>query len=101
MTQADYATAITERERVRQVYATLQDYDLCVSLSATGPAPLGLGSTGDPVFGAASSLLGVPSLSLPVLQAEGLPLGLQLVGFADADAAMFAGAAAILPLVQR
>jgi Asp-tRNA(Asn)/Glu-tRNA(Gln) amidotransferase A subunit family amidase len=101
MTQANYATAITERERVRQVYATLQDYDLCVSLSATGPAPLGLGSTGDPVFGAASSLLGVPSLSLPVLQAEGLPLGLQLVGFADADAAMFAGAAAILPLVQR
>ena len=100
MTQADYAAAIDERERVRQVYASLQDYDLCISLSAPGPAPLGLSSTGDPIFGAPSSLLGVPSLSLPVLRVEGLPLGLQLLGFANADAAMFAAAAAILPLLQ-
>ena len=101
LTQAGYAAAITERERVRQIYATLQDYDVCISLSATGPAPLGLGSTGDPIFGAPSSLLGVPSLSLPVLRAEGLPLGLQLMGFANADATMFAAAAAILQLLQR
>jgi Asp-tRNA(Asn)/Glu-tRNA(Gln) amidotransferase A subunit family amidase len=99
MTQADYAAAIAERERVRRVYAALRDYDVCVTLAATGAAPLGLGSTGDPIFGAVSSLLGVPSLSLPVLRAEGLPLGLQLLGFADEDAAMFAAAAALLPVL--
>jgi Asp-tRNA(Asn)/Glu-tRNA(Gln) amidotransferase A subunit family amidase len=100
MTQADYAAAIAERERVRQVYANVRGYDLCITLSAPGPAPRGLGSTGDPVFAAPSSLLGVPSLSLPVLQAEGLPLGLQLLGFRDADASLFAAAAAVLPLLQ-
>ena len=32
------------------------------------------------------------ALSLPLLQAENLPLGLQLMGFRDADAALFAAA---------
>jgi Asp-tRNA(Asn)/Glu-tRNA(Gln) amidotransferase A subunit family amidase len=100
MTQEDYAALLAERERIRQAYARLQGhYDVCVSLSATGAAPPGLGSTGDPVFAAPASLLGVPALSLPVLQAEGLPLGLQLIGFANADAPMFAAAAAISPLL--
>jgi Asp-tRNA(Asn)/Glu-tRNA(Gln) amidotransferase A subunit family amidase len=100
MTQADYAAAVQERDQVREVYSGLRNYDLCISLSAPGPAPLGLGSTGDPVFAAASSILGVPSLSLPVLQAEGLPLGLQLLGFANADAELFASAAGMLPLLK-
>jgi Asp-tRNA(Asn)/Glu-tRNA(Gln) amidotransferase A subunit family amidase len=37
-------------------------------------------------------------LSLPVLAAEGLPLGLQLIGFTDHDAAMFSAAGALLSL---
>ena len=101
MTQGDYAALLAERERIRQTYARLQGhYDVCVSLSATGAAPPGLGSTGDPVFASAASLLGVPALSLPVLQAESLPLGIQLIGFANADAAMFAAAAAVSPLTM-
>jgi len=36
------------------------------------------------------SLLGTAALTLPVLQAEGLPLGLQVLGFADRDADAFA-----------
>ncbi len=36
------------------------------------------------------SLLGVPAISLPVLQDDGLPLGLQVTGFAHGDAAVFA-----------
>src|SRR5690606_7246853 len=75
MTQADYIAAVKERDEVRRIYATLGDkYDACISLSATGAAPVGLGSTGDPVFVAASSLLGIPAVSMPVLRAEGLPL---------------------------
>jgi len=38
-------------------------------------------------------LLGVPAISLPVLAAESLPLGLQLIGNAHEDAALFATAA--------
>ena len=100
MSQADYAAALADREGARQAYASLRGYDLCISLSATGAAPLGLSSTGDPVFGATSSLLGVPSLSLPLLQTEGMPLGLQLMGFADEDAEMFANAAAVRAVLQ-
>jgi Asp-tRNA(Asn)/Glu-tRNA(Gln) amidotransferase A subunit family amidase len=44
-------------------------------------------------------MLGVPALSLPVLQDNGLPLGLQLLGFADRDADLFATAAAVLELM--
>ena len=60
--------------------------------AATGPAPFGLESTGDPIFVVAGSCLGVPAISLPVLRVEGLPLGLQLLGFLDADAELIATA---------
>lgn len=100
MTLEDYQRLIAERDRIRTIYAALRDrYDVCVTLSATGPAPRGLGSTGDPVFAAPGSLLGTPALSLPVLQAEGLPLGLQLIGCTNEDADLFAVAAALLPLL--
>jgi Asp-tRNA(Asn)/Glu-tRNA(Gln) amidotransferase A subunit family amidase len=99
MTQEQYQGLTTERDRIRKVYATLADrYDVCVALPATGAAPVGLGSTGDPIFVVPSSLLGTPAMTLPVLQAEGLPLGLQLMGFQNADAAMFAAAGAVLRL---
>ena len=45
-----------------------------------------------------TSLLGVPSLSLPVFEDDGLPLGLQLVGFTDRDADVFSVASAIMAL---
>ena len=50
-------------------------------------------STGDPVFAVPFSLLGVPAISLPVLQDKKLPLGLQVTGFVRGDAATFAVAA--------
>jgi Asp-tRNA(Asn)/Glu-tRNA(Gln) amidotransferase A subunit family amidase len=40
----------------------------------------------------AASLLGCPALTLPLPQDEGLPLGLQLLGGADRDAALFEAA---------
>jgi len=100
MTQEQYQALLVERQRVRAVHAALRDrYDVCVTLPATGAAPVGLGSTGDPIFVVPASFLGTPSMSLPVLQAEGLPLGLQVIGFMNEDAAMFAAAAAILPIL--
>ena len=36
------------------------------------------------------SLLGVPALNLPLFEIDGMPLGLQVMGFANEDAAAFA-----------
>jgi Asp-tRNA(Asn)/Glu-tRNA(Gln) amidotransferase A subunit family amidase len=94
MTLEDYRAQLAERAQMRAIYAALAEHcDAVLTLAATGPAPLGLGSTGNGVFGVPGSLLGVPALSLPLLQAEQLPLGLQAVGFAEGDAALFATAA--------
>ena len=84
---AGYRADIKERARIRGVYAALAaGCDGFITLAAPGAAPEGLASTGNPEFGVPSSLLGVPALSLPLFEDGGMPLGLQLIGFFDADA---------------
>src|SRR6266446_7034691 len=96
MTLDDYRNDLAQREKARALYADLAaECDACVSLSAPAAAPLGLHSTGDPSCTAHASLLGIPAISLPVLQDEGLPLGLQVTGFVNGDAQALAAAAAI------
>jgi len=46
--------------------------------AATGPAPLGLSSTGDPRMNRPWTALGTPAISIPLPVRSGLPLGLQL-----------------------
>ena len=90
-TLAEYRADLKERARIRGVHAELAALcDGCITLAAPGGAPEGLDSTGNPEFGVPSSLLGVPSLSLPLFQDGGLPLGLQVIGFFDRDADAFA-----------
>jgi len=90
-TPAQYNAALKERERVRALYAGLASLcDGCISLTATGAAPVGLASTGSPVFAVPFSFLGVPALSLPLLREQNLPLGFQVTGFANRDAEAFA-----------
>ena len=99
MSQAQYQGLLSERQRIREVYAALHTVcDACMTLAAPGAAPIGLDWTGNPVFTVPTSLLGVPSLSLPVFEDDGLPLGLQLVGFTDRDADVFSVARAIMAL---
>jgi Asp-tRNA(Asn)/Glu-tRNA(Gln) amidotransferase A subunit family amidase len=98
MTLDQYQECIAERRHVRDAYARLvgeADCDACISLTAPAAAPLGIESTGDPSFVVPSSLLGVPAVSLPVLREGNLPLGLQVLGFYDGDAALMAVAASI------
>ena len=63
-----------------------QQFDALVTPATFGTAPAGLASTGDPAFCSVWTLLGVPSLSLPLMRgANGLPLGVQLVGPREGD----------------
>ncbi len=97
----DYRRDIAERERRRAVYRALAaEFDACLTLAAPGAAPVGLTWTGDPAFVVPGSMLGVPTISLPALEDDGLPLGLQLLGFADADAALFSIAGGVLALLR-
>jgi Asp-tRNA(Asn)/Glu-tRNA(Gln) amidotransferase A subunit family amidase len=94
MTLEDYHAALSERERLRQLYADLRtECDGCVALAASGPAPVGLRSTGDPTLAVPFTMFGAPVISVPVLHDQALPLGLQVAGFRGDDAATFAIAA--------
>jgi Asp-tRNA(Asn)/Glu-tRNA(Gln) amidotransferase A subunit family amidase len=64
-----------------------QRYDAILTPAAAGTAPKGLESTGDPAFCMLWTLCGMPALSVPLMQgANGLPLGVQLVGPRHGDA---------------
>ncbi|MFO0143929.1 MAG: amidase [Betaproteobacteria bacterium] len=72
--------------------------EVLLTPSAPGEAPVGLTSTGDPVFNRPWHLLGCPMLNLPVPQAlseseTGLPLGLCVVARPGDDARLWAHAA--------
>ncbi len=90
LTLEDYRRLLADRDRARATYAALAGtFDLAVTLAAPGIAPMGIESTGDTIFNTPASLLGTPALSLPVMHVDGLPLGLQTMGFLNEDAALF------------
>lgn len=94
---ADLDRALAGRESLRAELTALMDahhLDLWISPAAPGPAPEGLGWTGDPVMNLPWTQAGLPTLGLPSgTSAEGLPLGLQLAGRWYADEALLAWAA--------
>jgi Asp-tRNA(Asn)/Glu-tRNA(Gln) amidotransferase A subunit family amidase len=102
MTQKEYAGLIDRRAAVRAAYETLAArYDACITLGACGAAPTGLGTTGNTAMNVTASLLGCPALTLPLLADQGLPLGLQLLGGMNRDAALFEAAAGIADAFGR
>ena len=100
MTQEQYHGLLQDRDRARAAWTALgESCEICITLAATGPAPVGLESTGDPVFNVPASLLGIPALTMPVMEIDGLPLGLQAMGFVNEDAALFGAAAGLLTVL--
>jgi Asp-tRNA(Asn)/Glu-tRNA(Gln) amidotransferase A subunit family amidase len=94
MTIEEYRGLLETRASARAAYAALaSDVDATIALAAPGAAPVGLDSTGNPACTVHTSYLGIPSISLPLLRDESLPLGLQVSGFEHGDAAAFAIAA--------
>jgi Asp-tRNA(Asn)/Glu-tRNA(Gln) amidotransferase A subunit family amidase len=71
-----------------------------IAPSATGPAPRGLESTGDPVMCLPWTHAGVPAISLPWFpEPDALPLGLQVVGSHGGDHALLGLCREIQPLL--
>ncbi|NJM34112.1 MAG: hypothetical protein HC850_04675 [Rhodomicrobium sp.] len=72
------------RDQSELLYALLAElferYVAILTPSARGPAPHGLDATGDPIFCTLWTYLGVPAINLPLLEVDGMPLGVQLVG---------------------
>lgn len=78
------------RERVRAAMVDAA-VDAWLTPAATGPAPRGLGSTGNPIMCLPWSFAGMPAVSVPAGSApNGLPLGLQLVAAPCADEELLA-----------
>jgi Asp-tRNA(Asn)/Glu-tRNA(Gln) amidotransferase A subunit family amidase len=71
----------TARDARRAFADLMADTDAIITPSAPGAAPVGLGSTGHPIFNRLWTLLGPPCVNVPgLVDAYGLPLGVQIVG---------------------
>ena len=68
--------------------------------AAPGPAPFGLGSTGDARMNAPWTALGTPAISIP-LPVKGLPLGLQLTADHGQDARVIRTAVRLEKILNR
>ena len=102
MLAVDYAMALREREHLYEKFACLlEPYDAIITLPAPGPAPLGLETTGNPIFCTIWTYLGVPALNLPLLEVNGLPLGVQLVGLRFGEERLLQAAAWLMSNAGR
>ncbi|RIA56908.1 amidase [Dichotomicrobium thermohalophilum] len=81
VTAVDYNTALEMRQVLNAgLDEIFKRYDAILTPATPGPAPKGLESTGSPVFNALWTYCGVPCVNLPLLDVDGMPLGVQLVG---------------------
>ena len=94
VTVARYDTAQALARNCRRTLGTVfADCAVLLAPSAPGAAPSGLGMTGDPVFNRMWTLLHTPCVNIPVAAtANGLPVGLQVVGPVGSDARTLAAA---------
>ena len=97
MTPGDYeALLLTRAQALAAHHACAPLADAMITLACPGPAPLWPGDTpgaplaprptGDPIFNYATSLVGAPCVSLPLLAVGGMPVGVQVVGQPGEDA---------------
>ena len=97
----DNARRITRRAR-RALIDLLPDGEVMLTPSAPGAAPKGLGSTGEPTFNRLWTLLGTPCVNVPGLSdADGLPLGVQVVARFGRDRFALSAAAWLESAVAR
>jgi Asp-tRNA(Asn)/Glu-tRNA(Gln) amidotransferase A subunit family amidase len=98
----DYVAALeTRQDYYRTVQELFTDYGTILTPAALGPAPKDHNTTGNPVFCAFWTYLGVPAVTLPLLEADGMPLGVQLVGPRGDDGRLLRSARLFEKMVQE
>jgi Asp-tRNA(Asn)/Glu-tRNA(Gln) amidotransferase A subunit family amidase len=87
-----------EKEQFRRLYA---DTPVMLVPAATGPAPRGFATTGDPRMNAPWTALGTPAISIPLPVGDALPLGLQLTADHGQDARVLRSAVRLHRVLSR
>jgi Asp-tRNA(Asn)/Glu-tRNA(Gln) amidotransferase A subunit family amidase len=78
-----------------------EDYDAILTPATPGVAPAGIDATGSPVMNTIWTFCGTPAINLPILQsADGLPMGVQIVGEKNDDARLFRSTRWLLDRLQ-
>jgi Asp-tRNA(Asn)/Glu-tRNA(Gln) amidotransferase A subunit family amidase len=85
------------RTRMRELFETTP---VVLVPAATGPAPAGLASTGDPSMNSPWTALGTPAISVPMPVGSGLPLGLQLTAAHGQDGRLLGTAADVTRILD-
>lgn len=90
----EFLDAWTARDELRCLFdRIIAPYDAALTPAAIGIAPIRSDGTGDPIFASLWTLIGVPAISLPLLQGEhGLPVGVQLVSGTRQDERLLSAA---------
>ena len=97
MTPEDYRNHILLRAYAREAHRFCSSVaDAAITLSCPGPAPIWTGDkdetnlaarpTGDPIFNFASSIIGAPCVTIPMLSVDNLPVGVQIIAQREQDA---------------
>lgn len=85
LTLDDYRSILLACEEARHRFSALAPLgDALISVSAVGPAPVlehaGTAAAGSTVFNSPSSLLGAPTVNVPLMAVNGMPVGVQIMG---------------------
>ena len=99
----DYSLALDRIDMFAKAFAPmLEEFDAIITPSATGEAPVGLDSTGNPACSTLWTFAGMPSISLPLLQGEAeMPLGVQVVSHRGDDARLFRNASWMAKYLEK
>ncbi len=90
----DYNLAVDRIAMFAKAFTDMfEEFDAIITPAATGVAPLGLESTGNPACATLWTFAGMPAMTLPVLQGKsGMPMGVQMVAARGDDARLFRNA---------
>lgn len=83
---AYYAELLADKIRMKaRASEVMRDFDAIVTLSSSGPAPIGHAHTGSRAYLLFASFLQLPAFSLPLLLSDGMPVGVQVIGHSERD----------------
>jgi Asp-tRNA(Asn)/Glu-tRNA(Gln) amidotransferase A subunit family amidase len=86
ITPERYAELLSEKAAMKErTKKAMEGADGVLTLSSSGPAPVGHSHTGSRAYLLFASFLQLPAFSLPLMEADGMPVGAQLIGHAGRD----------------